>query len=40
MADPGSLPPAGVPWNLGGWPSRHKEALLAACEAWMADCPA
>ncbi len=26
-------------WDLAGWQERHKEAFLALCDEWMADCP-
>jgi hypothetical protein len=33
------LVPGDEPWDLGAWQQQHKQAFLAQCDAWMADCP-
>jgi ADP-ribose pyrophosphatase len=34
-----SLVPGNEPWELPAWQAQHKQAFLAQCDAWMADCP-
>ena len=34
------LAPLAAPWTLDEWQRLHKPSFFAACDHWMADCPA
>jgi gamma-glutamylcyclotransferase (GGCT)/AIG2-like uncharacterized protein YtfP len=38
VALPGLIP-SSEPWDLATWQREHKQAFLAECDQWMADCP-
>lgn len=36
--DRATMAPGTEPWSLEAWRGAHKEAFLAECDRWMADC--